>query len=705
MCFIRGLIMKNVIKHSVAIAMSASLLMSVTAAAPLADGLDVPEDNLLITEMRTRKDLDVTAHKSSMFAALRNAADTWKGENKITIDLKAYDIYVKEATDLVYAVWDFINKNPSAYFLTPTVTYTKNPSSGQILSVSIVCDPDYGEESSNKFNKKVNEIVSLIDPKWSDVEKIVFIHDYIITHCKYDYYLNDIHMDAYSCLVGGQAVCQGYALAFNLICSKVGVESEYVSSNTLAHAWNMVTVNGQHYFVDLTYDDPVFRIASDGKHISGPAGFCEHSNLLMSSAKCAATHKSDDWCIEGGSVSVRDWGKDDSYDNMFWVRSEARMIPTDSGKWLYVSNGSKAVMLYDFKKDTHELLVNLPSASSHVSIDHNGDHTVVSTNTAVYEVATGEYALIHSQSAEEKLTGHIRDVRISGDKVYYTMYADDMSASLEKSIDLSEIDEETVKAIPEIIEPTLASAKDGISISWNKLHGISGYNIYRKEGSGEYQLLTTINSVNTLDYLDKTAKVGKSYTYAVTGFNLEAEGEKDGVAITRLKHVYIDVSNTNGGISISWKKISGASAYEIYRKTGNGSFKKIATSKKVSYLDKKVKKSNGKVFEYAVKAVNAKGGSDLSGEKITRISAPSIKSVKVSGNSLNIKWNKVSKASFYTVDYTDGGKTYSINVKNPKTTNISVPVSSGKKVTVKIRSGIKSGKNITLSAWSASKKA
>ena len=50
------------------------------------------------------------------------------------------------------------------------------------------------------------------------------------------------------------------------------------------------------------------------------------------------------------------------------------------------------------------------------------------------------------------------------------------------------------------------------------------------------------------------------------------------------------------------------------------------------------------------------------------------------------------------------GKTYSINVKNPKTTNISVPVSNGKKVTVKIRSGIKSGKTITLSAWSAGKK-
>lgn len=696
--------MKNGLKHSVALAMTASLLMSVTNAAPLADGLDVPEDSLLISGMHTRKDLDVTAHKSSMFAALKNAADTWNGENKITIDLKAYNIYVKEATDLVYAVWDFINKNPSAYFLTPTVTYSKSSSTGQILSVSIVCDPDYGEESRNKFNKKVNEIVSLINPKWSDIEKIVFIHDYIITHCKYDYYLNDIHMDAYSCLVDGQAVCQGYALAFNLICSKVGIESEYVSSNTLAHAWNMVTVNGKHYFVDLTYDDPVFRVASDGKHISGPARFVEHTNLLMSSEKCARNHKSDDWCTEGGSVSVRDWAKDNSYDNMFWVKSESPLIPAEDGEWLYVTTGSKSVMSYDFSTDKHTHIVNLPSASSHISIDHNGDNTVVSTDTAVYHVRNGEYSLLHSESAEEKQTGHIREVRLSGNTVYYTMYADDMSVSLEKSIDLTNIKEEIVKDMPEILEPALASAKDGISISWKKLHGVSGYNIYRKEGSGDYKLLTTINSVNTVEYTDKTAKIGKAYTYAVTGFNLEAEGEKDGVAITRLKHVYAAVSNNANGISISWKKINGASAYEVYRRSGKGSFKKIASVRKTSYLDKKVKKSNGKVFEYAVKAVNSKAGSDLSGEKIVRVSAPVLKSVKASGNSLNIKWSKVNKASLYTIEYTEGGRTYSLNIKNPKTTNISVPVKGGKKITVKIRAGIKSGKTITLSAWSAGKK-
>ena len=705
MYFTWGQVMKNAFKHSVALVMAASLMMSLVTAAPSADGLDVPEDSLLISEMRTRKDLDVVAHKSSMFAALKNAADTWKGENKITIDLKAYNIYVKEATDLVYAVWDFINKNPAAYFLTPTVTYSKNPSTGQILSVSIVCDPDYGEDSRNKFNKKVNEIVSLIDPNWSDVEKIVFIHDYIITHCKYDYYLDDIHMDAYSCLVNGQAVCQGYALAFNLICSKVGVESEYVSSNTLAHAWNMVTVDGKHYFVDLTYDDPVFRVASDGRHISGPARYCDHSNLLISSEKCAKTHKSDDWCIEGGSICVKDWGKDTAYDNMFWTKSEAPLMPADNGSWLYVTSGSKSVMLYDFAKDAHELLVNLPSASSHVSIDHNDHHTVVSTDTAVYQVRKDEYSLIHSESAEEKQTGHIREVRISGEKVYYTIYADDMSASLEKCIDLEDIDEETVKSIPEMLEPALVSAKDGISISWTKLNGISGYNIYRKSGNGEYKLLTTINSVNTLEYLDKTAKVGQAYTYAVTGFNLEAEGEKDGVAITRLKHVNISVGNASKGISISWKKISGASAYEIYRRSGKGGFKKIASCKGTSYLDKKVKNSNGTVFEYAVKAVNAKGGSDLSGEKITRISAPAIKSLKASGSSVSIKWSKVKKASFYTIDYTDGGKTYSLNIKNPNTTSISIPVKNGKTVSVKIRSAVKKGNTITLSAWSASKKA
>ena len=62
------------------------------------------------------------------------------------------------------------------------------------------------------------------------------------------------------------------------------------------------------------------------------------------------------------------------------------------------------------------------------------------------------------------------------------------------------------------------------------------------------------------------------------------------------------ISAVKKGVKITWKKTSGASGYYVYRKTGNGKWKKIATLKKssiTSYTDKKV--TSGNKYTYTVK--------------------------------------------------------------------------------------------------------
>ncbi len=52
-------------------------------------------------------------------------------------------------------------------------------------------------------------------------------------------------------------MCVGYAQAFCKIAEKAGIKTYVVSSEKLQHAWNMVNINGEYYFVDCTWDDPV----------------------------------------------------------------------------------------------------------------------------------------------------------------------------------------------------------------------------------------------------------------------------------------------------------------------------------------------------------------------------------------------------------------------------------------------------------------
>ena len=75
-------------------------------------------------------------------------------------------------------------------------------------------------------------------------------------------------------------------------------------------------------------------------------------------------------------------------------------------------------------------------------------------------------------------------------------------------------------------------------------------------------------------------------------------------------------SSTKKGIVLKWNKITGADGYMVYRKTGSGSYSKIATVKgntKVTYTDKSAKK--GKTYTYKIKVYKSKTYSAYSNAK------------------------------------------------------------------------------------------
>ena len=69
-------------------------------------------------------------------------------------------------------------------------------------------------------------------------------------------YIPDSSFSAYGVFVEEIAVCQGYALAYKLLCDRVGIECYMVTSDSMNHAWNIVWLDGSWYHVDATWDDP-----------------------------------------------------------------------------------------------------------------------------------------------------------------------------------------------------------------------------------------------------------------------------------------------------------------------------------------------------------------------------------------------------------------------------------------------------------------
>jgi len=88
-----------------------------------------------------------------------------------------------------------------------------------------------------------------------EYEKAREVHDYLTRNVQYDF--SDNSYKSYGALVEGKAVCQGYALAYREVLLHLGVKCNvYIgTAGNGLHAWNLVTVNGIGYFVDITWDD------------------------------------------------------------------------------------------------------------------------------------------------------------------------------------------------------------------------------------------------------------------------------------------------------------------------------------------------------------------------------------------------------------------------------------------------------------------
>ena len=165
----------------------------------------------------------------------------------------------------------------------------------------------YGE-----FTQGANKLLDGIkgNTNLTDVEKALLLHDRIAVWCKYTTtkttsgsYPRESY-NAYGVFAKKDAVCMGYALAYDYLLKEVGIDSYYCSSNSLNHAWNIVYINGVKYHVDVTWDDPVYD----------RSGRVNHTNFLRSTVGITQT---------GHSATDYDSSPTDTrYDSYYWQNSD-----------------------------------------------------------------------------------------------------------------------------------------------------------------------------------------------------------------------------------------------------------------------------------------------------------------------------------------------------------------------------------------------
>lgn len=178
-----------------------------------------------------------------------------------------------------------------------------------------------------------------------EVEKALLLHDRLALLCDYDYAnllngtLSDNVYNMYGALVDKKAVCQGYAEAYDYLLESVGIKSEICISNALNHAWNIVTIGGAKYHVDVTWDDPVTNKSWDVQGEVLHNNFLLSSNALYYGVNGSNGHKAYDYETTPKSTK---------YDNAFWQCSDTAFQLIDNEIY-YIDNDKSALKRYSDK--------------------------------------------------------------------------------------------------------------------------------------------------------------------------------------------------------------------------------------------------------------------------------------------------------------------------------------------------------------------
>ena len=164
-------------------------------------------------------------------------------------------------SDIREAVNAYIYDNPQIFWLENLFGYAYTEENTVVEFYSVLSAEECADCIS-LFNKKVDEMINSLRSELSEYEREKILHDNLLSVCKYKSGVESSkdgwqYFSAYGAIVTGEAVCEGYAKAMQILLSKAGIPCFTVrgESDGVSHMWNVVELNNEWYHLDATWDD------------------------------------------------------------------------------------------------------------------------------------------------------------------------------------------------------------------------------------------------------------------------------------------------------------------------------------------------------------------------------------------------------------------------------------------------------------------
>ena len=509
---------------------------------------------------------------------------------------------------------DYLRWQGGKYFYYPRFSYRDN---GSYITFTMYFQTNWfttaqQEATLSSYIKGTLLPQLALDGK-STYQKVQAIYDWITRNVRYDYaHLgNDSYLlqyTAYAAVINRTAVCNGYASLFYRLANDAGIDCRFITGTAGGyHAWNIVRMdNGKYYCLDATWDEGQTNYRY---FLKGTTEFGQDHTVI--------TDENNTYFWNQYPVSATDF---DPNAPLPPAAPTVTMTYSDSGQpkltWNAVSGATSYRVFRSESRGTGYSLLGTTTATSYTNTGAAVGKTYYYRVKAVNSVGTSGYSNIVSGKAKA--------------------------------------------AAPAAPSVTIGNSSTGKpQLTWKAVSGAVKYEVYRstRQNSG-YSLLGTTTSTS---YVNTGASTGTTYYYRVkavsrngmaSGYSNIVSG-KAKAAAPAAPSVTAGNSST-GKPRLTWKAVSGAVSYRIYRSESRGTgYSLLGTTTSASYVNTGA--AAGKTYYYRVKAVNrdgmASGYSNIvSGKaKAAAPAAPSVTAGNSSTGKPRLTWKAVSGAVSYRI--------------------------------------------------------